>query len=162
MAPTTDQTVTSVGASGLVVRGEQLLMVRQVRATGVRWEVPGGGQEAGESLEQTVVRELAEEAAIAVTAGPLVCTYTSFRLFKGSIVIGGFYLATEADDTALPVPQRSDGIVEAAFVDPEKLPEDEVGPLSFAVIQRWWPVRNAAGPVFHVELWRSATGYTLR
>jgi 8-oxo-dGTP pyrophosphatase MutT (NUDIX family) len=152
-------TRTSVGAAGLVVRADQLLMVRQVRATGTRWEVPGGGQEPGESLEQTVARELVEEAAILAVAGPLVCTYASFREHKGTIVLGAFYLAAEIDSAATPLPQTSDGIIEAAFVDPLALSQDEVGPLSGAVLDRWWPRRAESAPPFHVELWRSESGY---
>lgn len=152
---------TTVGAAGLVIRDDRLLMVRQARATGVRWEVPGGGQEPGESLEETVVRELAEEAGIAVTLGPLVCTYVSFRTHKATAVIGAFYLAS-ADGTATPVPQHDDGIVEAAFLDPTSIPTDDLGPLSGAVLARWWPNRSVPAAPFHVELWRSASGYSLR
>jgi len=152
---------TTVGAAGLVIRDDRLLMVRQERATGVRWEVPGGGQEPGESLEETVVRELAEEAGIEVTPGPLVCTYASFRIHKATAVIGAFYLAS-ADGAATPVPQHDDGIVEAAFVDPTSIPPDELGPLTGAVLARWWPNRSTSAAPFHVELWRSESGYSLR
>jgi 8-oxo-dGTP pyrophosphatase MutT (NUDIX family) len=154
---------TSVGAAGLVVRADRLLMVRQHRATGIRWEVPGGGQEPGESLEQTVVREVAEEAGISVTPSRLISTYASFRTHKGTAVIGAFYLAEAADDDAtVPVPQHDDGIVAAEFVDPTTLPPAEVGPLSGAVLARWWPLRAEELAPFHVELWRDASGYTLR
>jgi ADP-ribose pyrophosphatase YjhB (NUDIX family) len=153
---------TTAGASGLVVRGDRLLMVRQGRATGVRWEVPGGGQEAGESLEETVVRELAEEAGIPVLASGLVCTYASFRPYRGTAVIGAFFTAVPTDDDVAPVPQRADGIVEAAFVDPTALPEGDIGRLSGAVLARWWPRRNESVTPFHVELWRGETGYLLR
>jgi ADP-ribose pyrophosphatase YjhB (NUDIX family) len=152
---------TTAGASGLVVQGDRLLMVRQERATGVRWEVPGGGQEAGESLEETVVRELAEEAAVPVLVSGLVCTYASFRPHRGSAVIGAFFTAVPTDDVA-PVPQRDDGIVEAAFVDPTALPDGDIGPLSGAVLARWWPRRNEKVTPFHVELWRDENGYLLR
>ena len=154
-------TRTTAAAAGLVVRGDSLLMVRQERATGTRWEVPGGGQDAGETLEQTAARELAEEAAITATAGRIICTYASFREHTHTIVMGAFYLAAEADDSAVPEPQRDDGIIEAAFVDPAKLVGEEVGPLSGAVLARWWPQREEQRPPFHVELWRSATGYRL-
>jgi 8-oxo-dGTP pyrophosphatase MutT (NUDIX family) len=160
--PAAETTRTSVGAAGLVVRHDALLMVRQKRATGTRWEVPGGGQEPGETLEQAVARELYEEAGITAVAGPLVCTYSSFRLYRGSIVIGAFYLASERDQMTRPVPQQDEEIIEAAFVDPLSLPEDELGPLSGAVLRRWWPRRHEAEPTFHVELWRTETGYSLR
>jgi ADP-ribose pyrophosphatase YjhB (NUDIX family) len=154
-------TRTTIAAAGLVVRGDALLMVRQLRATGTRWEVPGGGQEPGESLEQTAAREVAEEAAIIVTAGRLVCTYASFREHQGTAVLGAFFLAAEADDSAVPEPQADDGILEAAFLDPTKLEEDEVGALSGAVIARWWPARSLESPPFHVNVWRSPQGYRL-
>jgi len=155
-------TTTTVGAAGLVIRDDRLLMVRQKRATGVRWEVPGGGQDPGESLEQAVAREVAEEAGITVTVGALVCTYASFRAHRHTAVIGAFYLATADDEAITPVPQHDDGIIEAAFVDPTALPSHEVGPLSGAVLARWWPHREVRAAPFHVELWRSEAGYTLR
>jgi len=153
---------TTVGAAGLVVRADRLLMVRQVRATGVRWEVPGGGQEPAESLEETVAREVAEEAGITVTPGRMISTYASFRTHRGTAVMGAFYLAEPTDGAEVPVPQQDDGIVEAAFVDPTTLPPDEVGPLSGAVLERWWPHRDQVQAPFHVELWRDETGYLLR
>jgi ADP-ribose pyrophosphatase YjhB (NUDIX family) len=154
-------TRTTIGAGGLVVRGESLLMVRQTRATGTRWEVPGGGQEPGESLEETVAREVAEEAAIAVTAVRLICTYASFREPERTAVLGAFFLAVEVDDSAVPTPQTSDGILEAAFLDPAKLEPDELGALSGAVLARWWPRRSEELPTFHVNVWRSPSGYRL-
>jgi 8-oxo-dGTP pyrophosphatase MutT (NUDIX family) len=134
-------------------------MIRQERRTGVRWEVPGGGQEAGESLEEAAVRETREEAGIAVALDRMVCTYASYRLHTGTVVIGAFYLANALDPEVEPVPQLDEGIVEARWVDPLSLAENELGPLTRRVLDRWWRGRQEPAAPFHVELWRTRTGY---
>lgn len=150
---------TTVGAAALVLGGDQLLMVRQERRSGVRWEVPGGGQEPGESLEETAIREVAEEAGVPVQVERLICTYVSYRAHTGRVVLGGFYLATLLVEEAIPLPQVEDGIVEAAYVDPHQLGDAEFGPLTQRVLERWWDHRHETLPPFHVELWRDQTGY---
>ncbi len=150
---------TTAGAAALVLSGDRLLLVRQQRRTGVRWEVPGGGQEPGESLEETAVREVAEEAGIPVGVERLVCTYVSYRAHTGTVVLGGFYLATPLVEDAIPLPQVEDGIVEADYLDPLSLGDAELGPLTRRVLDRWWDHRHQQVAPFHVELWRDQTGY---
>lgn len=43
------------------------------------WSLPGGGMEVGETTEQTVVREVAEETGYAVDVGDLLCTDNFYR-----------------------------------------------------------------------------------
>jgi 8-oxo-dGTP diphosphatase len=60
---------------GAVVRDGQgrLLLVRRGTEPGRGlWSVPGGRVEPGESLEEAVVREVAEETGLRVTVGRLV------------------------------------------------------------------------------------------
>lgn len=152
-------TRTTAAAAALVLRGDRLLLVRQRRRSGDRWEVPGGGQEAGESLEETAVREVIEEAGLVVAVDQLVATYVSYRLHTGTVVMGGFYLARDIRPDAAPTPQVDDGIVEAAFVDPATLADADLGPLTRRVLTAWWPRRHLSAPPFHVELWRTRTGY---
>jgi 8-oxo-dGTP pyrophosphatase MutT (NUDIX family) len=73
---------TTFTAAGAVVVDDSstVLMVRQRRAYGVHWELPGGYDEAGESLEQTAVREVLEETGLSVDARDLVCTLVWERL----------------------------------------------------------------------------------
>ena len=155
-------TRTTAGAAVLVLHSDRLLMIRQERRTGVRWEVPGGGQEAGETLEDAAVREVREEAGLEVTVDRLICTYASYRLHTGTVVLGAFYLGAALHPDVEPIPRLEEGIVEARWVDPLSLGEGELGPLTQRVLHRWWPVRDEPAAPFHVELWRTRSGYLPR
>lgn len=58
-------------AKALVIRENQLLAVQIEDADGKWYVLPGGGQEPGECLEDTVCREVAEEAGLRVKAEEL-------------------------------------------------------------------------------------------
>jgi ADP-ribose pyrophosphatase YjhB (NUDIX family) len=67
----TEQRIPCVGA--LVVHDGRLLVVRRGRSPGRGlWSVPGGRVERGESLQDAVVREVAEETGLAVRPGAVV------------------------------------------------------------------------------------------
>jgi ADP-ribose pyrophosphatase YjhB (NUDIX family) len=60
-----------VGA--VAVADEQLLLVRRGRGPGSgRWSIPGGRVEAGETVRDAVVREVAEETGLRVDCGDLL------------------------------------------------------------------------------------------
>ena len=63
----------TVGAGAVVVRGDRILLVQQTYgwATG-RWLIPNGALHPGESVAQTALRELHEEAGLRGRAGALV------------------------------------------------------------------------------------------
>ena len=55
----------NVGVGGAVVRDGRLLLVRRCSRRGRgNWQVPGGFVEQDETIEQAVVREVAEEAGV--------------------------------------------------------------------------------------------------
>jgi ADP-ribose pyrophosphatase YjhB (NUDIX family) len=75
---------TRVAARGVLLSPEDriLLVEMDLPWLGRIWMVPGGGQEAGESLEQTAARELAEETGLhGATIGP--------RLYWRTVTIEG-------------------------------------------------------------------------
>ena len=53
-------------ASAAVIRDGRILLVRQAKAESTYWLLPGGRVERGETLAETVVRELAEECRLDV------------------------------------------------------------------------------------------------
>ena len=67
-----------VRACGLLKRSDGALLCalhRGVGPAGRLWVPPGGGVEFGETLAQTLAREFAEEAGLAITVGPLVAVF---------------------------------------------------------------------------------------
>lgn len=74
-----EQPVLGVGA--VVLSGGQVLLVKRGSPpTQGLWSLPGGAVEVGESLQQTVAREVAEETGVAVEVGSLVGVFE--RLLK--------------------------------------------------------------------------------
>lgn len=76
-------------AAGIIVRDDGRFLIAQRPLTGLLgglWEFPGGKQEDGESLPQTLIREIEEELALKITVPnpqPLITikhAYTHFRI----------------------------------------------------------------------------------
>jgi 8-oxo-dGTP diphosphatase len=92
-----------VGAA--VVRDGRLLAARRTTpaAAAGRWELPGGKVEPGETPEAALVRELAEELAVAATV---------VRWLDGAVGIGDTHELTVAVATIAgePVPHEHDRV----------------------------------------------------
>ena len=71
----------------VVVRHERVLMVQ--RDTPMLWELPGGSMMAGETPEETVVREVKEETGVEVRIDALLGWYqrTGFRAHVSPVYI---------------------------------------------------------------------------
>jgi 8-oxo-dGTP diphosphatase len=50
--------------SGILYRGDSLVLVRHEKSGRAYWLLPGGGVEAGETMEHALRRELAEECSL--------------------------------------------------------------------------------------------------
>ncbi|MBI5034422.1 MAG: NUDIX domain-containing protein [Chloroflexi bacterium] len=66
--------------AGAIIRDERGRVLLQKRSDFGLWDIPGGGQELGESVAETVVREAREEVGLDVEPKRLIGVYTSPRL----------------------------------------------------------------------------------
>lgn len=60
-----------VRVTGILVEEERILLVKQ-RVGSRAWSLPGGKAEAGETLEQAIIRELEEETGLGVRVDKLL------------------------------------------------------------------------------------------
>src|SRR4051812_16103749 len=72
--------IPSIGARALVIKGDQILLVKHTYVGG--WHTIGGRVERGESTLQGVMRELFEETGITPTA-PLLLLSTYYHTIQG-------------------------------------------------------------------------------
>lgn len=106
----------------------RLLMER--RTDNGRWGLPGGTHQAGESISQTVVREVAEETGLVVEVDRMVGIYTDPRRvieFSDGEVRQEFSMcfAAHVIDGELKTSAES---FEVAWVEPETLDRLDIAP----------------------------------
>lgn len=64
-----------LSAKAIIVENDSLLLIEYDDENGLHYNFPGGGQEVDESLSETLIRELMEEANAEIEVGPLLCVY---------------------------------------------------------------------------------------
>jgi 8-oxo-dGTP diphosphatase len=121
---------------GGVVHDEQgrLLLIRRGHAPSAGlWSVPGGRMEAGESQEQAVVRELAEETGLAVhPVRPLGAVRIDG---EGVVFLVTDWLCTLSAPAQRPV--AGDDADDAAFVDTAGLAALDMAPGVVTALAGW-------------------------
>lgn len=110
----------TLGARGLVhdAASNSIFLIRHTYVPG--WQLPGGGVEAGETMEEALARELCEEGNIELS-GPPVLRSLHFNARSSRRDHVGFYLVTAFRQTG---PRMPDGeIAEAQFFPLDALPD---------------------------------------
>ncbi|WP_422660584.1 NUDIX domain-containing protein [Paenibacillus sp. EC2-1] len=65
---------------GAIIRDNQGRILLQRRSDYGNWGLPGGGMEAGESIEETMIREVFEETGLEVQQYELYTVYSGSRM----------------------------------------------------------------------------------
>jgi ADP-ribose pyrophosphatase YjhB (NUDIX family) len=116
-----------ISARGVVLKDGKMLCVKQksyegsISKTNGYWCTPGGGLEAGESLEECCAREMLEETGIPAKVGNLL--YIQQFEHEGTEYLEFFFHVTNAADyEAVDLAQSTHGekeIADIAFIDPK-------------------------------------------
>ncbi len=112
-----------VGVGAVIVQGGQVLIVkRKYEPLAGQWSLPGGGVELGETLEDSVAREMLEETGLAIEVGPVIEVFDRITRDEQGGVRYHFVLV---DYLCWPVGGElcaSSDVADARFVDPSELP----------------------------------------
>jgi ADP-ribose pyrophosphatase YjhB (NUDIX family) len=110
--------------TGLLRRGDSVLLVRcqYENEPHPLWALPGGGQEAGETLAATVRREFLEETSLEIEVADVAYVSESLDSTRDLHVINCTFWAREADPSIQPRSADSK-VVEARFVPITQAPE---------------------------------------
>ncbi|MFE6589974.1 NUDIX domain-containing protein [Streptomyces sp. NPDC057781] len=126
-APTATRIVPAVTA---FVQDERGFLLLERRSDNGRWGMPGGVQEIGESISETVVREVAEETGITVEVVGLVGVFTNpghIIEFSDGEVRQEFSLCFRARPVAGEIKVSAESF-EVRWIDPADLDSLDMSP----------------------------------
>ena len=111
---------------GIIIRGGKLAMVHSLKYD--YYKYPGGGIDVGESLEDTLIREVREEAGLQVIPDSIREFGMVHRVQKGALedifIQDNYYFLCDVEDT--PLPQELDGYEAEECFTPEWVEPEQV------------------------------------
>jgi ADP-ribose pyrophosphatase YjhB (NUDIX family) len=137
---------------GAICRDNNSLLLVEHEKEGKRyWLLPGGGLQAGETMEEALRREVAEETSIGVRVGILVCVCESISPDANRHIVHFLYETTRANGT--PGPSEDPRVRSSAFIPIKNLSAI----ILYPPIQHWLQRRLAEGfigtPEYLASMW---------
>ena len=126
-----------VGVGAVIVDGGRVLLVkRKYEPLAGRWSLPGGAVEVGETLEESIAREMLEETGLEVEVGPVIEVFDRITRDDDGRVRYHFVLVDYLCWPAGGRLQAGSDVAEAVFVEPEDLGPYGLTDKATAVIER--------------------------
>ena len=82
-----------IRVAAVILRDDEILLIRHVRDNETYWLLPGGGVEYGETLSEALKRELMEEASIEIEVGHLIMVNDSIPTDKRRHIVNLYFTA---------------------------------------------------------------------
>jgi ADP-ribose pyrophosphatase YjhB (NUDIX family) len=134
-----------LGVFGLLEEPQGILLVANRRVLGGRpqvvWDLPGGGVEARETLEEALRREMIEETSLEVSVHEMLFVAEGERIREGSRtgVWRSFFFRIEWEKGEIDISREPD------LVDYRFVPRSEIVPLLTAPYHRGFVLWLASG-----------------
>ena len=110
-----------IRVTGILIHEGKLLLVKQQVTSDRNWSLPGGRVEAGETLEDAIIREVKEETGIAVEVNKLLYVCDKPDVMPPILHIA-FLLNYVAGQIQLPTNEFDENpISDVCFVSPDSL-----------------------------------------
>jgi len=118
-------TVIIPSAAGAIVHEDKILLVRHNLLK--KWQIPGGLQEIGESIQQTAQREIKEELGLDVVAGSLISVYSQPQWMikfpdESQLQQLIFFFLMEGEFSLIKI--QASEIADYRFFAPDEIPDD--------------------------------------
>jgi ADP-ribose pyrophosphatase YjhB (NUDIX family) len=137
-----------VGVGGLILNGNAVLLVQRGKEPGRgRWSIPGGGVRVGEALADGLIREMAEETGLDVSAGPLVEVVERIFYDESGRVIWHYVIMDYLCRIEGGTLRAGSDAMDAAFVPPEQWPDYDLAPDAVRVLEKALCMAREAGPL---------------
>lgn len=119
------ETVIIPSAAGAIIQESKILLVRHTLRK--KWQIPGGLQEIGESIQQTVQREIKEELGLDLQTGALISVYSQPKWIiefpdESKLQQLLFFFLMEGEISQ--VKMQTSEVADYRFFAPDEIPED--------------------------------------
>jgi 8-oxo-dGTP diphosphatase len=126
----------AVGVGGVVVADGRVLLARRAKPPLLgRWSIPGGTVELGETLEEALIREMAEETGIEVEPLEVLTVFDRIERERGEVVFHYVIVDYRCRLVSGTARAGSDA-AEVCWAGPDELRQFDLTPKALEVVSR--------------------------